>query len=256
MGGRTVGGSVLGVASGLGQANADGEPHDGPPAVETGLEGVLHALQALRPGSSGAPCAPVCCTWVCCTWVCCTWVCGAVVGDVHDRSLAAPGADPGLEFETVLVRRFGHRYLKVIADAAAGRPVPRTWQLLLDPPPAPPARRAVAGVGALLGYDLTLAFASTCTVLGRDPGSREREAHDRVAALLGARAGELVRRTGGPADAVAAARLDGPAHREAVRRRAESLWTLRGWPAEAEAERDALDRETHVATLRLLAGTG
>jgi hypothetical protein len=236
----------LAVASGLEQANAAGEPHDGPPQAGTGLEGVLHAVQALRPGGSGAPRAPACCTWLC----------EAVVSDVHERGLAAPGVDPGLEFETVLVRRLAHRYLKVIADAAAARPVAWTWRLLFDPPPASRARRAVAGVGALLGYDLTLAFASTCTVLGREPGSREREAHGRVAAMLGARAGELVRRTGRPADVAVAARLDGPAHREAARRRAECLWTLRGRPSEAEAERDALDRETYFATLRLLAGMG
>jgi hypothetical protein len=235
---------VVAVASGLEQANAAAEPHDGPPPAGTGLEGVLHAVQALRPGGSGAPRTPV--------WS--TWVCGAVLGDVHERGLAAAGPDPGLEFETVLVRRLVHRYLKVVADAAAARPIGWTWRLLLDPPPAPRGRRAVAGVAALLGYDLTLAFASTCTVLGRDPGSREREAHGRVAGMLGARACELVRRTGGPADVAVAARLGGPAHREAARRRAECLWTLRGRPAEAEAERDALDREMYAATLRLLTG--
>jgi hypothetical protein len=179
-----------------------------------------------------------------------------VAGDLHDRGVDAPGAGPELEFDAVLVRRLVHRYLKVVADAAAGRPVPRTWRLLLDPPAAPPPRLALAGVATLLGYDLTLAFASTCTVLGRAPGTRERAAHGRVAALVGARAGELVRLTGGPADVAAAARLDTRARHEAARRRGECLWTLRGRPVEAAAERDALDTETHAAALRQLAGEG
>jgi hypothetical protein len=242
MTGRTVGGFVVAVASGLVQTTAVGERHA---PVRVGLDGELRALGALRAGGPGVPAAPVCCTWVC----------GAVAVDVHDRG-CAPGAEPGLEFETVLVRRLVRRYLGVVADAAAGRPVARTWRLLLDPPPVPVSRRALAGVGALLGYDLTLAFASTCTLLGCDPGPPERAAHGRVAALLGGRARELAGRTGGPADLAAAARLDGPARREAVRRRAECLWTLRGRPTEAEAERDALDQEAHAAALRQLAGEG
>jgi hypothetical protein len=111
-------------------------------------------------------------------------------------------------------------------------------------------------VGTLLGYDLTLAFASTCTLLGRDPGAPERAAHGRIAALLGGRARELACHTGGPSDVAAAARLDGPGRREAARRRAECLWTLRGRPTEAEAERDALDQEAHAAALRQLTGQG
>ena len=231
-----------------GRKKAVPERHAPPEPAGTGLESLLHALVALRPGGCpdgpGAPRAPVCCTWVC----------GTVVGDVHDRVLDASSAGPGLEFETVLVRRLGWRYLRVVTDAAADRPVPRIWQLLLDPPPASPARLALAGVGTLLDHDLTLAFASTCTVLGRDPGPRERAAHGRIAALLSACGDRLVRRTGGPDDIALAAHLGGPARHEAARRRAESLWTLRGRPAEAAAERDALDREVHAAALRLLAG--
>jgi hypothetical protein len=246
MGSRTVGGSQVAVASRLEQPDTVRERHDRPGPVGTGLEGVLDALRALRPAGPAGAGAPVCCTWVC----------RIVAGEAHDRGRAAPAAEPGQEFETVLVRRLVHRYLRVVTDAAAGRPVARAWELLLDPPPAPPARLALAGVRTLLVYDLTLAFASTCTVLGRTPGPRERAAHARVAARLGACAGELAGRTGGPADVAAAAALDGPARREAARRRAESLWSLRGRPSEAEAERDALDREVHAAALRQLAGDG
>ncbi len=204
-----------------------------------GLEGMLEALGALRHGAHGTP--------ACWAWA---WACRTVVGDVHGR---CPG-EPDLEFETVLVRRLAHRYLAVVDDAAAGRARPRAWSLLLDPPPAPPARLALAGVATLLAYDLTLAFAGTCTVLGRGPGPRERDAHARVAQLLGSCGRTLVRRAGDRAAAVAAGRLDGPATRDAVRGRAERLWLLRGRPAEAEQERDALDREVHADTLRVLDG--
>ncbi len=202
-----------------------------------GLEGVLEALGALHPGAGGAPAG----------W---TWACRAVVGDVHGR----PPGEPGLEFETVLVRRLAHRYLTVVTDAEAGRPVPRAWHLLLAPPPAPPARLALAGVATLLAYDLTLAFAGTCTVLGRGPGTPERDAHARVAELLGKCGRTLVRRVGDRAAEAAAGRLDASATRDAVRCRAERLWLLRGRPAEAEQERDALDREVRADVLRLLGG--
>jgi hypothetical protein len=205
----------------------------------SGLEGVLEALGALDTGAGGAP-------------ACWTGVCRAVVGDVHGRS---PG-EPDLEFETVLVRRLAHRYLAVVADAAAGRPVARAWHLLLDPPPASPARVALAGVATLLAYDLTLAFAGTCTVLGRAPGARERAAHARVAELLGSCGATLVRRVGDRAATVVAGRLDHPTTRDAARCRAERLWRLRGRPAEAEQERDALDREVHADALCVLAARG
>jgi hypothetical protein len=177
-----------------------------------------------------------------------------VLRDLEHTHPGAEAADP--EFEAVLVRRLAHRHRRTVAAAAAGRPVPRVWRLLLDPSPAPAARRALAGVGALLHYDLTLAFAGTCTVLGRDPGSRERAAHARVAASLVACGRELVLRSGGPAEARAAGRLDTPAVRDACCRRAEHLWTLRGRPAEAEQERDALDREVHATALLSLTGVG
>jgi hypothetical protein len=111
-------------------------------------------------------------------------------------------------------------------------------------------------VATLLAYDLTLAFAGTCTVLGRSPGAGERDAHTRVAELLGACGRTLARRVGDRAAAVTAVRLDGPATRAAAGCRAERLWRLRGRPAEAEQERDALDREAHADALRVLAGEG
>ena len=238
--------------------NITGERHDPADPDGNGLDGVLHALRALCP----SVCAPSCCTWACST----------VVGDVRRRRGAAlvdvavlelpdpelpdlefPDLEfPDLEFEAVLVRRLAHRYLKVVADAQARRPVPRTWQLLLEPPPVRPPRLALAGVGTLIDYDLTLALVGACTVLGRTPGSRERDAHARVAEVLGTCLRELMRRTGDAVEQAAAGGLDGPAPRGAAWRRAEHLWTLRGRPAEAEAEAEALDRAVHAHTAHLL----
>jgi hypothetical protein len=180
------------------------------------------------------------------------------VGDVRDRHLGASALadalEPDAEFEQVLARRFAGRYLRVVADGAEGRPVPRVWQLLLDPPPVRPARLALAGVGALLMYDLTIAFVGACTVLGRGPGRHERDVHRRAAALLGACGRELVRGSGDPAERAAAAFLDSPAARDAAWARAEHLWTLRGRPAEAEQERETLDREVRADAVRTLSG--
>ncbi len=208
----------------------------------SGLEGVLRALTALHPAVLAGPGAPSSCTWVC----------RVVVGHVQERRGCA--GEPDLEFEAVLVRRLADRYLRVVADAAAGRPVARSWEPLLALPSASPARIALAGVGTLLHYDLTLAFAGACTVLGRDPGPQERAAHTRVATVLGTCVRELVRRAGDPAETAAAGRLDSPQTRTAALRRAEHLWVLRGCPAEAEEERDALDREVRVDVGRLLTG--
>ncbi len=208
----------------------------------SGLEGVLRALTALHPAVLAGPGAPSSCTWVC----------RVVVGHVQERRGCA--GEPDLEFEAVLVRRLADRYLRVVADAAAGRPVARSWEPLLALPSASPARIALAGVGTLLHYDLTLAFAGACTVLGRDPGPEERAAHTRVATVLGTCVRELVRRAGGSAETAAAGRLDSPQTRTAALRRAEHLWVLRGCPAEAEEERDALDREVRADVGRLLTG--
>lgn len=210
------------------------EGHGG--AVGPGLEGVLRALAALHPAVCAGPGVPP---------TCCTWACRTVVTRVDGRT-------PDREFEAVLARRLADRYLKVVADAAARRPVPRSWQPLVAPPQAPPARLALAGVGTLLHYDLTLAFVGACTVLGRDPGVREREAHARVATVLGTCVRELVRRAGDAAESAAAARLDSPRTRAVALRRAEHLWALRGRPGEAGEERDALDREVCAEVMRVL----
>jgi uncharacterized protein DUF5995 len=244
MGTSTTGGSVLAVAT-----NATGERYDRWDGGG-GLDGVLRALRAPAPlGRTGPPC--------------CTWVCSTVVGDVRDRGLHAGAAhaggagveEPDPEFEAVLVRRLAQRYLGVVADAAAGRPVPAVWQLLLDPPPVRPIRLAMAGVGTLLGFDLTLAFVGTCTVLGRTPDGRERDTHHRVAALLGSGAREVVRCLGGVAESALAGALDAPAAWDAAWLRAVRLWTLRGRPAEAEGERRLLDLDLRAAALRTLTGS-
>jgi hypothetical protein len=195
-------------------------------------------------------------------------MCRAVVGEVRARAAdacgpagdaasdavsdAASDADFDAEFEAVLVRRLAERHLRTVADHAAGVPVPRVWQLLLDAPPASSARLALAVGRALRDHDLTLAFVGAATVLGRTPGTRERDGHQAVAALLGRCVRELADRTGDAADAAEAARLDDPAARRAAWQRAEHLWTLRGRPAEAEDARRALDREMRAEAARLL----
>lgn len=228
---------MLTVASDPGCRSAGWHDHPG----ESGLEGVLRALAALHPAVLAGPGVPSSCTWVC----------RVVVGHVHERRRGTAG--PELEFEAVLVRRLANRYLKVVADAAAGRPIARSWGALVDLRSAAPARLVLAGVRTLLYYDLTQAFAGACTVLGRDPGPQERAAHTRVATVLGTCVRELVRRAGGSAETAAARQLDSPQTRTAALRRAEHLWVLRGCPAEAEEERDALDREVRADVGRLLA---
>jgi len=220
-----------------------------------GLDGVLRALRAPGPGpcrTSGAA-------------SCGTWLCSAVVTDVRDGGSRGavvsaegepdPEFDPDPEFEAVLVRRLAHRYLRVVADRAAGRPVPQAWGLVLASPTARPARLALAGAATLLGYDLMLAVVGTCTVLGRTPGVRECAGHHRVAALLAAHGLDMVRRSGDPGEVAAAAGLGAPAVLAAAWARAAHLWTMRGRPAEAEAEHAALDLAVRTSIAQVLAGT-
>jgi Family of unknown function (DUF5995) len=218
-----------------------GQPQDGLVADVGGLEGVLRALSDLHPGGSGLR-APLCCTWMCC----------AAVGAVR-AGAAAPGSSGDLEFEAVLVRRLAERYLRAVADRAAGAPVPRVWRLLLAASSAPPVRLALAGVRVLRDHDLTLAFVGAATVLGRSPGPAERDGYGRVAALLGRCGREVARGSADAGDAAEAARLDDPEARRAAWERAAHLWTLRGRPAEAETARRALDREVRGDAARLLA---
>jgi hypothetical protein len=225
-----------------------------PGAAVSGLDGVLRALQAVGAGpcrTSGAvPSGPGSCG---------TWLCGAAVAEVRDGRglrLGDLGSDPGPdpEFDEVVVRRLAHRHLRVVADHAAGLPVPRVWELLLTPPRARPARLALAVAVTLLGYDLTLAVVGACTVLGRTPGARERTGHHRLAALLAVHGLDLVRRAGDPDDVAAAVGLAAPEVLAGAWERVGCLWTLRGRPAEAEAGRIALDRAVHASAQQVLAG--
>ena len=225
-------------------ARAVGELPDSPGRGVSGLDGALRALRAVGPGpcrTSGAA-------------SCGTWLCGAVVGEVRDggtRRYDDPEFDP--EFDEIVVRRLAHSYLRVVADHAAGLPVPRVWELLLASPRARPTRLAMAGTVALLGHDLTLAVVGACTVLGRTPGVRECAGHHRLATLLAAHGCDLVRAFD-PADLVGADGLAAPAVLTAAWDRVEHLWTLRGRPAEAEAERVALDLAVHASAVQVLAG--
>jgi hypothetical protein len=236
--------------------NAAGGRQDHPDPGSAGLDGVLRALRALGAGPCRTPGAPTCCTWLCSVVVGEVRTAGpSGTGAVASSGAGQPGdAEPDPEFDEVLVRRLAQRYLRVVADHAAGRPVPEVWDLLLAPPPASAARLALAGVTTLLGYDLVLAVVGTCTVLGRTPGSREHGAHHRVAALLGARGLDLVGHSGGGAEVEAAVALGSPVARAAAWTSAEHLWALRGRPAEAEAARAALDLAVHTSVVDLLTG--
>jgi hypothetical protein len=231
------------------ETRAVGERQDHPGRAAAGLDGVLRALRAVGFG----PCRTAGAA------SCGAWLCSAVVGEVRDGGTVRYGdpefdSEPDPEFDEVVVRRLAHRHLRVVADRAAGLPVPRVWELLLSPPPTRPARLALAGAVTLLGYDLTLAVVGTCTVLGRTPGVRERTGHHRLGALLAAHGLDLVRRAGDPGDVAAAVGLAAPAVLTAAWERAVCLWTLRGRPAEADAERVALDLAVAASPAKVLAG--
>lgn len=205
----------------------------------TGPDGVLYALRALCPRVGP---------------VCCAGACPVVRGDARRREPpdVADLRFPDLEFEAVVVHRLARRSVRAVADARSGRPAPRVWRFLADAPPAPPPRLALAGAATLLGYDLPLAVVGACTVLGRPPGVRERDAHDRIAATLGDCLRELIRCVDDPDRRPAALRLAGAG--DGAWRRAEHLWRLRGRPTAAEDERDTLDRLMHAEAARLLGG--
>jgi Family of unknown function (DUF5995) len=161
------------------------------------------------------------------------------------------------EVATTVVAELARRYLRAVRSHAAGAPVARSWQVLLDEPraaPPSPLRTTLAGVHALAGHDLAPAVVSACTLLGRAPGPAERDVTDRISAAL-ADAVHQAARTGGDRDPEAAAAARGLAlllGRRDAWRHAELLWALRGRPAEAEAERAAFDWRTSVVGQGLL----
>jgi len=162
------------------------------------------------------------------------------------------------EFVATLTVELARRYLRAVRGHARGTPVTRAWEVVLDRCDAPvrsPAPVALAGVNALLDHDLTLALVSTFTLLGRSPGAAERRDVEALTALIGDRLHDAAY-PGCAGHADASDDECGLAfllpHSESWWR-AEHLWTLRGRPAAAEAERASIDRRASLVGRGLLA---
>jgi hypothetical protein len=185
----------------------------------------------------------------------------APVDGVLTRLAAAVGGDrceAGAEVAAAVASELARRYLRVVRSHAAGAQVPHSWQVLLrwwEPGVSSPLRATLAGVAVLAGNDLPPAVVSTCTLLGHAPGPDESDAVDAVSVALADLVLDAVR-AGGDADPDGAEAARGLllllARRESWRV-ARHLWSLRGRPAEAAAERSMLDRRTGAVVRALLA---
>lgn len=181
----------------------------------------------------------------------------AVVREVRDR-LCAGGSFVDPEFTTALVVQLTGRYLRAVDEARAGAAAPRSWRVLLDRRDAAdvtPVQFVLAGVNALVHHDLAPALVSTCTVLGRTLGQTGRTDCDTFTGVVTehlrrtVRAVRAVRAGCGADDHDAVAVVS----RNEVWRLAEHLWTLRGRPVEAAAERAAIDWRVSMIGRALLA---
>lgn len=166
--------------------------------------------------------------------------------------------DDECDVTAAVAAELARRYLRTVRRHAAGAPVSRSWQVVFqwwEPGVSSPLRATLAGVAVLVGNDLAPAVVSTCTLLGRAPGPVERDAVDTIARALADLVRDAVRAHGecDPDGAEAAQGVLLLLARHDAWRLAEHLWTLRGHPAEAEAERSALDRRTSAVGRALLA---
>ena len=87
------------------------------------------------------------------------------------------------EFITRLDVEFAKRYFAAVLPRTDGRPVPESWQVLLERRSEPEINRiqfAVAGVNAHVDFDLAFALLSTCRALGRPFGEDERADYNRI----------------------------------------------------------------------------
>jgi len=78
---------------------------------------------------------------------------------------------------------FAKRYFDAVLPRAAGRPVPESWQVLLERRSDPDINRiqfAVAGVNAHVDFDLAFALLTTCRALNRPFGEDERADYNLV----------------------------------------------------------------------------
>lgn len=184
----------------------------------------------------------------------------APVGSVLTALAATVERDGGRDGDVTaaVAAALARRYLRAVRCHAAGAPVSRSWQVVFrwwEPGVSSPLRATLAGVAVLAGNDLAPAVVSTCTLLGHAPGPSERDAVDTISLALA----DIVRdavRAGGAGDREGAEAAEGLLLLLARRdpwRVAEHLWTLRGRPAEAEAERSALDWRTSAVGRGLLA---
>jgi hypothetical protein len=177
---------------------------------------------------------------------------GRVLTAIADAAGDGP-PDAAHEFRSALLAEIVRRYLRAVRAHARPGSVPRVWQVVLDrwEAGADPVRTTLAGVHALVGYDLAPAVVSACTVLGRAPGRTERAVVQDVVGLIA----DAV--TAVAADADALTRADARdlillGSRGEHWRRAEHLWAVRGRPSEAEKERAALDGHAALVASALL----
>lgn len=159
---------------------------------------------------------------------------------------AAVSPEVGNDVAATVTAELARRYLRAVRCWASGAPVARSWQVLFDwwdPAVSSPLRATLAGVATLVGNDLAPAVVTSCTLLGHAPGPVECEAADTIAQALTdiVRDAVAVGGEGDPEGAEAAQGLLLLLARRDPWRLAEHLWTLRGHPAEAEAERTAVD---------------
>lgn len=175
---------------------------------------------------------------------------------------AAVGRDR-CDVAAAVAAELARRYLRAVRCFTGGAPVARSWRVLFrwwepgvsSPPARSPLRATLVGVAVLAGNDLAPAVVSTCTLLGHAPGPAECDAVDTILLVLADIVRDAVRAAGDgdPDGAEAAEGLLLLLARRDPWRVAEHLWTLRGRPAEAEAERSALDWRTSAVGRALLA---
>jgi hypothetical protein len=172
---------------------------------------------------------------------------------------AVPTDDGGDDLTAMVTAELARRYLRAVRAHAAGAGVPRSWQMVFEQCGAGTSstlRTTLVGVHTLAGQDLAPAVVRTWTLLGRTPGPSARRATETISTVLAGIVRDAARteRERDP-DGVAAARgLALRLGRCDAWHRVELLWTLRGRPAEAEAECVESDRRTCAEGRALLEG--
>ena len=162
--------------------------------------------------------------------------------------------------------RFAQIFLDVPRALAAGRPVSKAWEPLIErrrTRGVQPIQLALAGMNAHINHDLALALVATCRARRREPGSRAVHADfEKVNAVLAevvrpirrSFLDEAVIRYGAGAsplvDLVSNFSIDKA--RDAAWVSGLSLWHLRGIPFVGDAVRDSLARTVGLVSRQLL----